>query len=80
MHERLTIVARPQGPRKPVEGWSVWQQQQELEQLYALASAPVAKPSVEAPAPTADPADRLASWLLSQSETIAPGAAKDLHS
>ena len=68
MHERLTIVSRPQGARKPVEAWSIWQQQQELEQLYALAAAPVAKPSIDAAPKTVDPADRLASWLLSQAQ------------
>ena len=72
-HERITISTKPQGARKTVEGWTAWQQQQELDHLYALAAAP----SVLAPAdgngkaPVADPATRLAAWLLSHSDAPA---------
>jgi hypothetical protein len=81
-HERITISTKPSGARKSVEGWSAWQQQQELDQLYSLAAAPVIAP--EKPAqPASDPADRLASWLLSHADlsaAAAPGTTRDLHS
>ena len=66
---RLVVTARPQGARKTVEGWTTWQQQQELEQLYALVAAPA--PAVSASnhaTPVADPATRLAAWLISHAE------------
>ena len=72
LHERLTISTKPQGARKTVEAWTTWQQQQELDQLYALAAAPApgASPSADA-TPVADPATRLAAWLISHAETPA---------
>ena len=81
-HERITISTRPSGARKGVEGWSTWQQQQELDQLYALAAAPVIATPKE-PQPVSDPADRLASWLLSHADlstAATAGANKDLSS
>ncbi len=77
-HERITITTHPAATRKPVEGWSIWQQQQELDQLYALAAAPVVAAPTPAP-PVSDPADRLASWLLSHADlsASAPGAGRD---
>lgn len=80
-HERITITTKPATTRKPLEGWSIWQQQQELDQLYALAAAPVVTQNTPAP-PAADPVDRLASWLLSHAEVpaAAPGAARDAAS
>lgn len=78
-HERITISTRPAGARKSVEGWSTWQQQQELDQLYALAAAPViTQPKQSQPA--SDPADRLASWLLSHADLSAASTAPDLKS
>lgn len=76
MHERLTIGAKPKGPRKALPGWTVWQQEQELEQLVALATPPaiVAATAGNGAAPVAEPADRLAAWLLSQSEAATPVA------
>lgn len=80
-HERLTISTKPTGARKAIEGWTTWQQQQELDQLYALAAAPVIAQEKQPPA-ASDPADRLASWLLSHADLSAaatPGAATDSH-
>lgn len=76
-HERLTISTKPPAARKAVEGWTTWQQQQELEQLYALATAPVIAQEKRAQ-PASDPADRLASWLLSHADlSVAPDAASE---
>ena len=82
VHERITIATKPAGARKAVEGWTIWQQQQELDQLYALAAAPVIAHEKQ-PQPESDPADRLASWLLSHADLSAaaiPGAATDSRS
>lgn len=71
-HQRIAITSRPQGARKTVEAWTTWQQQQELDQLYALAAAPA--PVASSPdngKPVADPATRLAAWLISHAETPA---------
>ena len=70
-HERITISTKPAGARKAIEGWTTWQQQQELDQLYALAAAPVIAQEKQPP-PASDPADRLASWLLSHADLSAP--------
>lgn len=81
-HERVTISTKPTGARKAVEGWTTWQQQQELDQLYALAAAPVMAQEKQ-PQPASDPADRLASWLLSHTDLTAaatPSAATDQRS
>jgi hypothetical protein len=78
-HERITISTKPPVVRKGVEGWTTWQQQQELDQLYALAAAPVIAHEKQ-PQPASDPADRLASWLLSHVDLGAaaiPSAATD---
>lgn len=74
VHERLAISTKPSGARKAVEGWTSWQQQQELDQLYALAAAPVIahEPSSQQ---ASDPADRLASWLLSHADLSAAASA-----
>lgn len=94
-HQRIVLTTRPQGARRGVEGWTTWQQQQELEQLYALAAAPPAAAQPTSDATTADPAARLASWLLSHADAasdagdirgaaarsvVIPGAASDLRS
>lgn len=69
LHERLRVTFSPQGPRKAVQAWSVWQQDEELRQLLAMAAPPVmAVTGVSGNgAIAADPVDRLAAWLLSQS-------------
>ena len=54
----------------------MWQQEQELEQLVALATPPpiVAATAGNGAVRVAEPADRLAAWLLSQSEAVTPAA------
>jgi hypothetical protein len=82
VQERITISTKPPAVRKGVEGWTTWQQQQELDQLYALAAAPVIAQEKQ-PQPASDPADRLASWLLSHTDLSAaamPSAATDPRS
>lgn len=73
IHERLRVSATPQGARKTLPSWSLWQQQEELQQLIALSTPPVAlvrpEPIGNGAKPTVDPADRLAAWLLSQAGT-----------
>ena len=82
VHERITISTKPTGARKGIEGWTTWQQQQELDQLLSMAAAPVTAHEQQ-PQPVSDPADRLASWLLSHADLSAAaiqGSATDLHS
>lgn len=67
LHDRLQIKSPPRGPRKALQSWSVWHQEQEWLQLQSMATAPaVAVAGVGADGAAADPVDRLASWLLSQ--------------
>ena len=73
VQERLTVSVLPAGPIRPVESWSVWQQQQDLMQLAVLATASAARPETGNGSPAAtDPVDRLAAWLLAQAQ---PGPA-----
>jgi hypothetical protein len=73
-NDHLTIAHLPGPPRKAVGGSSVTQQVEELRQLQTLAANSVAVLAREAgPAgagagETANPVDRLASWLLSQAD------------
>ena len=74
--QRTTVSVRPQGRRKPLPGWTLWQQDQELQQLLALAAPPpvaITSPAAEGHAATAEPADRLAAWLLAQAEPLGAG-------
>ena len=69
VHERLSVSFTPGAHRAAIEGWSAWQQQQELEQLIMLATAPASRAAVVAGnGIAADPADRLAAWLLSHAD------------
>jgi hypothetical protein len=75
LHERITISAKPQGPRKALQSWTSWQQQEELQQLMALAAPPPVTSGLTAATgngatPPADPADRLAAWLLSHAVPV----------
>jgi hypothetical protein len=78
--ERLTIGSVPSDdPTRPVGGFSVRQQLEELRQLTALAAGPApvaagrAESAAGAPAGAAadapaDPVDKLAAWLLNQAD------------
>lgn len=73
LHERLFVSVSPQGARRAVQSWSAWQQDEALKQLIAMAQPPL--PSATQICPdTADPVDRLASWLMSQANVPAPTA------
>ncbi|HEX6070085.1 MAG TPA: hypothetical protein VFZ18_09675 [Longimicrobiaceae bacterium] len=79
MWERLRLTGDPAGaPAAAIGTFSVFQQQQELELLRELSTAPVAAPApregdgaataVAPPAaPAPDPAGQLAAWLLNES-------------
>jgi hypothetical protein len=71
--ERLEVRHLPERARGSVGSISHHQQEEELEQLRLLASIsrPAPAPSANGGAP-ADPADRLASWLLTQAELDGP--------
>jgi len=70
--ERITVQFLPErDPRASVGGTSGAQQAEELRQLRQLAARPEAQaaPAVPGPSPAAtaaDPADKLAAWLLAQ--------------
>lgn len=76
-HERLTVAVAAASPRRALQSWTVWQQEEELRHLQALAAAPAVPATATAPAsgnglaPAADPVDRLAGWLLSQADLTA---------
>ncbi|MCX5765753.1 MAG: hypothetical protein NTZ43_00830 [Gemmatimonadetes bacterium] len=69
--QRLTVSFIPDAPKKAVGAMSTWQQLEELKQLADLARTPFSVPNAggnAAPAMGAsDAADRIASWLLTQS-------------
>jgi len=68
--QRLSVWSVPESPRKAIGAASVWQMQEDLRQLEALAAAPIGAP-LPAEAATGvesdDAVDKLASWLLKQS-------------
>lgn len=70
--QRLTVTQLPDAPRKAIGTMSPYQMLEELKQLADLARTPFAVPGaggVASPAMGAsDAADRIASWLLSQSD------------
>lgn len=69
--QRVSVTQYPDAPRKSLAGWSAAQQREEMEQLRALATPPelaAASPEAADRATPADPADRLAAWLLKQAE------------
>lgn len=69
--QRLSVWHMPEVPKHAIGGFSPWQMTEDIKQLAALAAAPA-----EAPLPAAagsarrggDSVDRLANWLLSQSD------------
>jgi hypothetical protein len=68
LHQRLTLSAAASGARRPLQGWTVWQQQEEWLQLQALAAVPAAPAAIPVPAATTDPTDQLARWLLAHAD------------
>jgi hypothetical protein len=76
--ERLTVEHVPDGqPRKALGGISAGQQAEDLRQLAALSQVATGAPATTAPAasaqasgaePAADPAGKLAAWLLDQAD------------
>lgn len=71
LQERLTVSQMPQKPpRKKLGGKSAPQQKEELDQLQALAAARETDLPVEASAPAATmtSVDKLAAWLLSNTD------------
>lgn len=75
--ERLTILHLPDSPpQKKLGGISARQQQEELDQLCALARAPesvAAGSSSAAPGVEMTSVDKLAAWLLLQTDLSEPG-------
>lgn len=69
--DRIRVDSMPEPGRLPRGGRSARQEADELRQLAALAARPAAPPPVTAaaaPAVAAEPADRLAAWLLAQAD------------
>ncbi|MFN8574871.1 MAG: hypothetical protein U0132_22655 [Gemmatimonadaceae bacterium] len=71
--QRFTVWHLPEAPRKALGGASVWQMGEDLRQLAALAAAPSVEPATSGGLVAAGPAtvDRLAQWLLGQTEPSA---------
>lgn len=69
--QRLTVSHLPEPPKKAIGTTSTWQMLEELKQLADLARTPFAVPTAGGGAVPAmgasDAADRIASWLLTQS-------------
>jgi hypothetical protein len=65
----MSVWHLPDAPKHAIGGFSAWQMAEDLRQLSALAAAPsqAALPSAAADAGGAS-VDRLASWLLAQSD------------
>lgn len=73
MWQRLKLEYLPEEPPARVDGLSVAQQAEELRQLGALAVGPTpAATGVASSVAPADPAERLAAWLLSQADLTEP--------
>ena len=73
----LTVTALPDGPVRPLGGLSAARQASDLALLRMLADAAAGRVVTAASGPgaaPADPADRLAAWLLRQADVPAPGA------
>lgn len=73
---RLVIQRLPaNGPRHAIGNVSLFQQTQELAQLQTLADMTAPAPDTATVTTHADPADRLAAWLLRQARMDGAGAA-----
>jgi len=69
--DRLRVDFLPEAGRVPHGGRSARQQAEELRQLQAMATRPPPPPAIPvagAPVAAAEPADRLAAWLLAQAD------------
>jgi len=66
--QRLSVLALPEPPRKPVGGISAWQMAEDLKQLATLARTPFVLPSAEGAGEralgSAAAVQRLEAWLL----------------
>lgn len=68
--QRLSVWHMPEPPRHAIGGFSAWQMAEDLRQLAALAAAPAqaALPNAAQGSTGKEAVDRLASWLLTQSD------------
>jgi hypothetical protein len=67
--QRLTVWHAPPAPKRALGGSSAWQMGEDLRQLGALSAAPLGAATHAGSVPAgADTVDRLAQWLLSQSD------------
>lgn len=74
LHERLRVTLTPRSPRKTLPSWSGWQQEQELQHLLSLATRPAPAPAAtNGSTAAADPAGRLAAWLLAHADSASAG-------
>lgn len=75
--QRLTVQMDPSAQIARIGGLTAAQQKEELHQLHTLAARPAQEPAVAVaaapPEAMANPADRLAAWLLQQAGFTAPG-------
>ncbi|MFN8582950.1 MAG: hypothetical protein U0163_18500 [Gemmatimonadaceae bacterium] len=73
--QRMTVWHLPSAPKKSLGGMSAWQMGEDLQQLSALASAPAATAGASPMGGTAT-VDRLAQWLLGQSDIGTPSESR----
>jgi hypothetical protein len=68
--QRISVWGEARSPVKALGGTSAWHMAEDLRQLGALATAPVAGPAatLNGPATTPDTTERLARWLLGQAD------------
>ncbi len=77
--QRITVSDLPKARRRGLGGLSVFQMNEDLALLVALAAEPTTPAAAPVPAPApagepaADPADQLASWLLGQAGLTGAG-------
>ena len=75
LHERLSVTVTPRSARKTLPSWSGWQQEQEMLHLVSLATRPAPAPAAtNGSTAAADPAGRLAAWLLAHADAASAGA------
>ena len=74
--QRTTVHANGRPPAARIDGFSPWQQAEELRQLESLAAHPPAATAASSSAAVADPAGHLAAWLLQQANLTGPAAGR----